>query len=82
MHLTQSSPTPEVLGTLNGLAQTFVSFIRALGPAGATALFSLGVERGVWWGYGVFGLFTLGATGSVWIATMLPSGEEMEGRVQ
>lgn len=39
--ITSSAPSPALLGTTNGLAQTSCSFIRALGPAGAASLFAL-----------------------------------------
>jgi len=39
--ITSSAPSPALLGTTNGLAQTSCSFIRTLGPAGAASLFAL-----------------------------------------
>lgn len=73
-----TTPDPSRLGTINGLAQTVVSLARALGPAGATALFSLGVESGFGFGgkdgrgaYLVFVAYTLLAGAGIGVAAML-----------
>ncbi|KAF8305055.1 MFS general substrate transporter [Clavulina sp. PMI_390] len=60
--VTSSAPTPSHLGSINGLAQTIISFTRAIGPAGSTALFSLSNEKQWLGGYGIYAVmmgFTL-----------------------
>jgi hypothetical protein len=45
MFVTSSAPTTASLGATNGLAQTATAFMRAVGPACATSLFALSVEK-------------------------------------
>ncbi|KAF4980762.1 hypothetical protein FZEAL_3317 [Fusarium zealandicum] len=45
------APDPHVLGTLNALALTFSSGIRAIVPGAATAIFAVGVRGQIIWGY-------------------------------
>ncbi|KAG8793986.1 hypothetical protein FRC12_000950 [Ceratobasidium sp. 428] len=45
--VTSSTPSPSLLGTTNGLAQTSCSLVRALGPAGAASLFALSSGSGM-----------------------------------
>ncbi|QRV75718.1 major facilitator superfamily transporter [Ceratobasidium sp. AG-Ba] len=49
--VTSSAPSPALLGTTNGLAQTSCSLVRAFGPAGAASLFALSSGGGtmVYW---------------------------------
>lgn len=55
--LTNSASDLRILGTLNGFATMFSGLGRALGPAGAGASFTWGVERGyvitAWWFLGL-----------------------------
>jgi len=85
MYITSASPTPSHLGSVNGLAQTVVSFFRALGPAGATTLFSLSVEKGWMGGYFVFAFFMVVNFGVLGCALLLPAdvgvGSARAGRV-
>ncbi|KAJ7115631.1 major facilitator superfamily domain-containing protein [Mycena crocata] len=53
MFLTASAPTSS-RGTVNGMAQTAVSAAKAVGPALATSLFSLSVEKNLLGGYAVY----------------------------
>jgi len=73
MYVTASSPSPSHLGSVNGLAQTVVSFVRALGPAGATTLFSLSVVKGWMGGYFVFWFFMGMNFGVLGCALLLPA---------
>ncbi|KAK0730422.1 major facilitator superfamily domain-containing protein [Lasiosphaeris hirsuta] len=61
--LTNSASSVRILGTLNGFATAFSGIGRAVGPAVAGAVFSLGVQRGYmiapWWLLG--GISVLGA---------------------
>lgn len=70
MFVTASCPTPALLGSVNGLAQTTISFVRAFGPAGATALFSLSTSRGWLGGYAAY-VIMCGLTGAALACTRL-----------
>jgi hypothetical protein len=62
--LTNASPSRTVLGKVNGLAQTVVSLVRAVGPASSTALFALSVEKNLMGGRLVFAvLFVVAVLG-------------------
>ena len=77
MFVTTASPSPHHLGTVNGLAQTAVSMVRAIGPAGTTTLFALSHERKWLGGYAVywfFVAFSFVGLGSVW---WLPESDEV-----
>ena len=52
--VTNASPSRARLGTVNGLAQAAASMMRAIGPAGSTALFTVSVERNLMGGKLVF----------------------------
>ncbi|KAM5351127.1 hypothetical protein ACJ41O_003850 [Fusarium nematophilum] len=45
------APDPHVLGTLNALALTMSSGVRAIVPGAATAIFAVGVRGQILWGY-------------------------------
>ena len=72
MFVTSSAPNKNSLGATNGLSQTAVSIARAIGPAMATSLFSLSVEKNILGGYGVYALFCMLSVGGVVLGTMLP----------
>ncbi|KAJ7728465.1 major facilitator superfamily domain-containing protein [Mycena metata] len=55
MFLTVAAPASS-RGTVNGLAQTVVSAAKAFGPALATSLFSLSVEKNLLNGYAVYAI--------------------------
>lgn len=80
MYVTSSAPNPESLGATNGLSQTLASIARAVGPAGATSLWSLSVEKrwGGEGGFAVYGVFVVLGMGAVLLAKKLP--EEMWGQ--
>ncbi|KAG8721454.1 hypothetical protein FRC08_012800 [Ceratobasidium sp. 394] len=65
--VTASAPSPSLLGTTNGLAQTLCSLVRALGPAGAASLFALssGGTMVYWVCAGVVGLAGCASLGLV-----------------
>lgn len=73
MYIATSCPSPALLGSVNGIAQTAISFTRAMGPAGATTLFYLSVENNWAHGYGVFWFFTSFTVVAIYFATFLPS---------
>jgi hypothetical protein len=45
LYVQGASPSASALGATNGIAQTCASIARAIGPAGATSLFALSVQR-------------------------------------
>ncbi|CAM1505160.1 Fc.00g107970.m01.CDS01 [Cosmosporella sp. VM-42] len=49
--LNDVSPNSQVLGTLNALALTFSSGIRAIVPGAATAIYAIGVRGQIFWGH-------------------------------
>ncbi|KAG8734023.1 hypothetical protein FRC10_011997 [Ceratobasidium sp. 414] len=69
--VTSAAPSRSSLGTLNGISQTTISVIRAIGPATATSLFALSVERnllGGWFVYAVLiGVNLAGLVASWWL---------------
>ncbi|KAG8688287.1 hypothetical protein FRC11_005719, partial [Ceratobasidium sp. 423] len=54
IYVNSSAPSKDSLGTLNGISQTIISTIRAIGPATATSLFALSVEKKILGGYFVY----------------------------
>lgn len=75
-YVTSSAPSPSLLGTTNGVSQTCTSFVRALGPVGATTLFSLSAEhKNILHGYAVFVFIGFLITAAVYSATLLPESE-------
>lgn len=54
IYVNSSAQSKDALGTLNGISQTIISVIRAIGPATATSLFSLSVERNILGGHFVY----------------------------
>ncbi|KAF8526099.1 major facilitator superfamily domain-containing protein [Gautieria morchelliformis] len=52
--ISSSSPTPALLGTTNGFAQTIFSSMGAIGPAGVTSLFAISIERNLFGGHLVY----------------------------
>ncbi|EUC58978.1 MFS transporter [Rhizoctonia solani AG-3 Rhs1AP] len=56
IYVNSSAPSKDSLGTLNGISQTMISIIRAIGPATATSLFSLSVEKNILGGHFVYAI--------------------------
>lgn len=69
---------PRVLGTLNSLALTGVSLVRAMAPALYTSLFALGARTQWLWGYAIWALMALLGVWFVVVARWLP--EKGKGR--
>ena len=76
MFVTSSSPAPNLLGSVNGLVQTLVSMVRAIGPAGTTALFSLSTDRHWMSGYAVYWMMCGLTAGALWCTTLLPESKD------
>jgi len=72
MFVTASAPNKRSLGATNGLAQTTVSFARALGPAFSTSLFAFSVQHNILGGFGVYAFFLMISVGAIFLASRLP----------
>jgi len=73
MFISAAASSPALLGTTNGLAQMVISFARALGPFGATALFSASAAHPqLLNGYGVFVLLGVLTGIAVYCTFLLP----------
>ncbi|KAG8965214.1 hypothetical protein FRC03_000834 [Tulasnella sp. 419] len=77
IYITNASPSRNALGSTNGLAQTVSSFMRAIGPASATSLYSLSMEGELLGGYMVYAVL-VGTTIVSLVATKLlpPQGDD------
>lgn len=80
--LNDVSPDPKVLGTLNALALTGSSVLRAIAPATFTSLFALGARTQWLWGYAIWVLMIALALGYTVIARYLPETEKKAPRSQ
>ncbi|CAE6425043.1 unnamed protein product [Rhizoctonia solani] len=71
IYVNSSAPSKDSLGTLNGISQTIISIIRAIGPAAATSLFALSVEKNILGGNFVYavilGTGCMGICASRWL---------------
>ncbi|CAE6445304.1 unnamed protein product [Rhizoctonia solani] len=56
IYVNTSAPSKDSLGTLNGISQTTISIIRAIGPVTATSLFSLSVQKNILGGNLIYGV--------------------------
>ncbi|KAF8875933.1 major facilitator superfamily domain-containing protein [Infundibulicybe gibba] len=72
MYVMASSPNKRSLGATNGLAQMGTSLTRAIGPALATSLFSLSVEKNVLGGYAVYAVLCCISCLAAFLAMFLP----------
>ncbi|KAF8317183.1 MFS general substrate transporter [Clavulina sp. PMI_390] len=80
MFVSAAAPNPALLGTTNGLAQMVISFLRALGPVGASSLFSLSMAHPKWLGmhgYAVFVFIAILTGFAVHSALLLPEKPDM-----
>lgn len=75
--LNDVSPSPQTLGTLNALALTLVSGLRAVCPASFTSIFAIGVRSQILWGYLVWFILVAWAAGLGMALRWLP--EKAEG---
>ncbi|KJR80635.1 uncharacterized protein SPSK_05209 [Sporothrix schenckii 1099-18] len=73
-----TAPSPQLLGTLNALALTGVSMIRAFTPALFTALYAISVRNQLLWGYGIWVLMVLISLGFTLSAQYLPDYDELK----
>ncbi|KAK0733987.1 major facilitator superfamily domain-containing protein [Lasiosphaeria miniovina] len=76
--LNDVSPSPVVLGTLNALALSVVSGVRAFCPALFTTLFAIGARTQWLWGYAIWVLMTLMAVLFAVVCWYLPDYNELK----
>ncbi|EOO04360.1 putative major facilitator superfamily transporter protein [Phaeoacremonium minimum UCRPA7] len=71
------TPSPQVLGTLNALALTGVSIIRAFTPALFNTLFAVGARTQWFYGYAIWVLMVILAAWFAVVARWLPEKEDL-----
>ncbi|KAI2629309.1 MFS general substrate transporter [Hypomontagnella submonticulosa] len=76
--LNDVSPSPAVLGTLNALALTVTSGLRAFSPVLFTSLFAVSVKGHLVWGYLVWLILTIIAAGFTVSTRLLPAASEQD----
>ncbi|KAI1206826.1 MFS general substrate transporter [Annulohypoxylon truncatum] len=74
--LNDVSPSPETLGTLNAMALTVASGLRAFCPALFTSLFAVSVKKQLLWGYLVWLVLAIMAVGFTISTRFLPPTSE------
>ncbi|KAF8338764.1 major facilitator superfamily domain-containing protein [Cantharellus anzutake] len=72
LFITSASPSPQHLGTVNGAAQTVISFTRAFGPAAANSLFAFSVKHDILGGYAVYLVLSFVTLAAFYSASLLP----------
>ncbi|KAK4044448.1 major facilitator superfamily domain-containing protein [Parachaetomium inaequale] len=78
--LNDASPSPTTLGTLNALALSIVSGVRAFSPALFAGLFAVGARTQLLWGYAIWVLMVLIALGFTVLSRFMPDYDEMKRR--
>ncbi|KAJ5340647.1 hypothetical protein N7541_009771 [Penicillium brevicompactum] len=78
--LNDIAPSPRVLGTLNALALTGISCLRAFCPALFTSLFAIGARTQLAGGYAIWILLALISSGLSFAARYLPEPKETPKR--
>ncbi|KAG9225003.1 hypothetical protein CCMSSC00406_0001846 [Pleurotus cornucopiae] len=72
IYISASAPSRSMLGATNGLAQTTVSIMRAIGPATANSLFSLSIEKQYLGGWMVYYSLLCVVGASIFVGSLLP----------
>jgi len=76
--LNDVSPSPVVLGTLNALALSLVTGVRAVSPAAFASLFAIGARTQWLWGYAIWVLMAAVAGGITVVSRYLPDYSELK----
>lgn len=72
MYISAAAPNKASIGATNGVAQTIVSVMRAVGPAVINSAFSFSIEENIMGGYFVY-LVMLTMVGlTLWVGCFLP----------
>ncbi|KZT73184.1 MFS general substrate transporter [Daedalea quercina L-15889] len=69
MYITSSAPNRSSLGGTNGIGQLVAAFVRAIGPASATSLFAVSLERN-WLGGGAVWLILIVVSCALWTVSI------------
>jgi hypothetical protein len=72
IYIRSAAPNSRSLGATNGLAQTCVSVVRAIGPAASTSLFAVSLQRNILRGNFVYVIMVLFSIGALYATTYLP----------
>ncbi|KAI1797168.1 MFS general substrate transporter [Ganoderma leucocontextum] len=70
--VTGAAPNKSSVGATNGIAQLAASIVRAIGPAGATSLFAISLDRNWVNGYGVYAIFAVLSCAFMFVSIPLP----------
>ncbi|KAK1755377.1 major facilitator superfamily domain-containing protein [Echria macrotheca] len=76
--LNDVSPSPAALATLNALALSLVTGVRAFAPAAFASLFAVGARTQWLWGYAIWVLLVALACGFTVVSRYLPDYEELK----
>lgn len=75
--LNDVAPSPQTVGTLNAIALTEMSGIRAVSPALFTSLFAVGARTQWLWGYSIWLVMIIMATAYTVVSRYIPDYDEM-----
>ncbi|KAI9634257.1 major facilitator superfamily domain-containing protein [Dioszegia hungarica] len=67
----QAAPSRRSLGAINGYSQVVSSFVRTLGPGGASILFAVSIDKQIWGGNLIWVVCTATAVIGVWSGLVL-----------
>ena len=76
--LNDVSPSPATLGTLNALALSIVSGVRAFSPAAFSGLFAIGARTQLLWGYAIWVLMVAIGLGFTVVSQFMPDYDELK----
>jgi hypothetical protein len=74
--LNDVAPDPHFLGTLNALALSLASGIRAIVPGAATAIYAVGVRGQIFWGHLAWVIMIPCAVGFTVACQYIPEGKK------
>ncbi|KZP23803.1 MFS general substrate transporter [Athelia psychrophila] len=72
IYLSAAAPNRRSLGATNGMAQTVVSIVRAVGPAVSTSLFAVSVKHNLLGGYAVYLILIVLSGMSLFVVVRMP----------
>ncbi|KAK7033816.1 MFS general substrate transporter [Favolaschia claudopus] len=73
IYVRSAAPSKHSLGATNGIAQTCISIVRAIGPVASTSLFSVSLERNIMGGYFVYLVMVILSASTLIATTFLPT---------
>jgi hypothetical protein len=76
--LNDVSPSPLVLGTLNAIALSLVTGVRAVAPAAFASLFAIGARTQWLWGYAIWVVMVAFAGGFTVLSRYMPDYGELK----